>query len=138
MRRKLVLGEEISVESEEPDSHKTTQWNVTYQTDPLRNRELQINRAKEEQVHISWSSDCKGDTALVSYNYNTFLGHNANWLISGTGGPISLTSRGELGESEFEQETGLTLRSDLRSHPIETDLKGAVRINYLTDNIDLR
>eukprot|EP00210_Caulerpa_lentillifera_P005560 g5319.t1 len=138
LRRKLILGEEISIENEDPELHKATRWMVTYQTDPRRSRELQINRAKEEQVHISWSSDSKGDTALLSYNYNTFLGHNANWLLSGNGGPISLTSRGELGESEFEQETGVTLRSDLRSHPIETDLKGAVRINYLTDNVDMR
>ena len=97
-----------------------------------------------------------GDTALVAYNYNSMDGHNASWMVSGSGGPVSITSRcgvdrrslrcqamlvgcrGELGECDFEQENDLTLRTDVRSHPIETGLNGAIRIHYLTDNVDFR
>ena len=46
--------------------------------------------------------------------------------------------RGELGECDFEQENDLTFRTDVRSHPIETALNGAIRIHYLTDNVDFR
>ena len=34
-----------------------------------------------------------GDTALVAYNYNSMDGHNASWMVSGSGGPVSITSR---------------------------------------------
>ena len=43
--------------------------------------------------------------------------------------------RGELGGGDFEQENDVTIRSDICSHPVETDIKGAIRINYLTDNV---